>query len=94
MPHLLVRHKVQDYARWKPGFDEHGATRKASSSKGGLLFRSADDPNELVILLEFEDLDKARAFAGSDDLREKMREVGVVDQPDIYFLEEVDRPPA
>ena len=93
MPYLLVRHKVQDYAKWKPGFDEHGAVRKASSSKGGLLFRNADDPNELVILLEFEDLDRAREFARSDDLRDKMRQVGVVDQPYIYFLEEADRPP-
>ena len=94
MSYVLVRHKVADYARWKPGFDEHGATRKASTSKGGLLFRNADDPNEIVILLEFEDLDRARAFASSDDLRQKMQEVGVIDRPDIYFLDEVDRPPA
>lgn len=94
MPYLLVRHRVADFARWKPGFDGHGAVRRASGSKGGLLLRNHDDPNEVVILLEFEDLERARAFAGSDDLREKMREVGVVDQPDLYFLDEVDRPPA
>lgn len=30
MPHLLIRHKVQDYDAWKPAFDEHGAFRISS----------------------------------------------------------------
>jgi hypothetical protein len=41
---------VQDYGKWKAAFDAHGATRKASGSKGGRLLRNAEDPNELVIL--------------------------------------------
>ncbi len=45
MPYILVRHKVEDYAKWKPVFDEHGAARKAIGSKGGYLFRNIDDPN-------------------------------------------------
>src|SRR5215208_4517756 len=64
MPYLLVRHKVEDYERWKPGFEEHGATRKESGSKGVRLFRSADDPNETVILLEWDDLENARQRGG------------------------------
>ena len=34
MPYLLIRHKVQDYSRWKPLFDQHGEARKAMGSKG------------------------------------------------------------
>src|SRR5215211_7845845 len=67
MPYVLVRHKVEDYERWKPGFEEHGATRKESGSKGVRLFRNADDPNETVIITEWDDLEKARQFAQSDD---------------------------
>lgn len=92
MAYILVRHKVQDYATWKPGFDDHASTREASGSKGGFVFRNTDDPNEVVVLLEWDDLEKARRFSQSDDLREKMQEVGVVDQPDVYFLDEADRP--
>jgi heme-degrading monooxygenase HmoA len=88
MPYLLVRHKVEDYARWRPIYDEHGATRKASGSAGGRVFRSADNPNEVVILLEWDDLEKARQFAQSEDLRQAMQRAGVVDQPDVYFLNE------
>ena len=94
MPHILVRHKVQDYAKWKPVFDEHGATQRAGGSRGGYLFRNADDPNEVVALIEWDDLAKARNFVNSADLREAMERAGVSDQPDIYFLDEIERPTA
>ncbi len=90
MPYTLLRHKVEDYERWKPVFDEHVPTFKQSGSKGGRLFRNADDPNETVILLEWDDIEKARQFYRSDDLRETMQRAGVAEQPDIYFLEEVE----
>ncbi len=90
MPYILVRHKVEDYARWKPIFDEHSATRRKSGSQGGQLFRNAQNPNEVVALFEWDDLENAQQFAQSDDLREKMQQAGVADQPDIYFLEEVE----
>ena len=93
MPYLLVRHKVADYAQWKPIFDQHAATRKASGSKGGHLFRNANDPNELLILFQWDDLDKARQFTQSNDLREVMQKAGVVDQPDVYFLEAIEEVP-
>ncbi len=57
------------------------------------LFRNADDPNEVVIVLEWNDLEEARRFAQSEDLREAMQRHGVVGQSDIYFLEEVERLP-
>jgi heme-degrading monooxygenase HmoA len=91
MAQLFIRHKVKDYAKWKPQFDEHGAKRKAAGSKGGRLFRSEKDPNEVVILLEWEDLVKAHKFAESEDLRQTMERVGVVGKPDIYFLEEIGK---
>jgi hypothetical protein len=46
-----------------------------------------------VILLEWDDLENARQFAQSEDLREIMQRYGVVGQPDIYFLEEVEQVP-
>ena len=92
MPYLLVRHKVEECQRWKPVFDhDHGATRARSGSKEGRILRNADDPNELLILLEWDSLENARRFTDADDLREAMQRAGVADQPDVYFLEEVER---
>ena len=50
------------------------------------LLRNIDDPNEVILLFEAEDIEKAREFANSSDLRETMQKVGVIDKPDIYFL--------
>lgn len=91
MPYLLVHHRVRDYAKWKPVFDEHGRARRTAGSGGGYLLRTADDPNDLVILLEWDTLPNARKFAESEDLRETMARAGVVARPDLYFLEEIER---
>jgi heme-degrading monooxygenase HmoA len=92
MPYLAVQLKVQDFTRWKGVFDEHGSMRRASGSKGGYVFQSADDPNAVVVVLEWDDLNRARQFAQSADLRQAMERSGVVEQPGIHFLEAVDRP--
>jgi hypothetical protein len=87
MSFVIFRTKVADYARWKPIFDADGANRQAGGSKGGQLFRSADDPNEVVMLFEW-DLEKARQFSQSEELRAKMQEAVVLGPPDVYFLKD------
>ncbi len=92
MPYILIRHTVEDYDRWKSVFDDHAPLRQAAGSKGGYLFRSADNPNEVVLIMEMEDLDRARQLVGSDDLRQVVQQAGVTGPPEIRFLELADRP--
>jgi heme-degrading monooxygenase HmoA len=89
---LFKNSEIEDYDKWKAVFDEQGATRQAAGSKGGFVLRNADDPNQITVLLEWDNLENARAFAGSDDLREAMQRAGVTGQPNVYFLDEADRP--
>jgi len=86
MPFILIRHKVRDFKTWKTGYDAHQPKRTEAGLTEKYLLRGADDANEVVILFEAQDLNRAKTFAASADLREKMQEVGVVDKPDIYFL--------
>jgi len=83
---LLVRHKVSDFAKWKPVYDAHLSARQKAGLKEEHLFRNADDPNEVLLLFSVEDFDKAKAFSASDDLRQAMERAGVSDKPDVYFL--------
>ncbi len=87
MAFLLIRHKVRDFATWKAGYDGHQPKRNEAGLTEKYLLRSSDDANNVVILFEAQDLERAKTFAASADLREKMEEVGVIDKPDIYFLE-------
>ena len=62
----------------------------AARQKAGLtekhLLHDTDDSNNLVLLFEADDIQKAKEFAASADLRETMQKAGVIDKPDIYFL--------
>ncbi len=86
MPHLLVRHIVADFAKWKPVYDTHLAARQTAGLREKNLWRGVDNPNEVVLLFEAEDLKRAQAFTASPDLREAMQKAGVVGKPDILFL--------
>jgi hypothetical protein len=90
MSYVIVKHKVADYARWKPLFDADGANRQAGCSKGGQLFRSADDPNEVVMLFEW-DLEQVRQFRQREALSAKLQAVGALGPFDCYFLEEIEQ---
>ena len=86
MTHVLIRHKVTDFAKWKPAYDAHLTTRKEAGLKEKSLLRSIDNPNEVVLLFEAEDLKKAKAFSESANLSEVMQKAGVIGKPDILFL--------
>ena len=83
---MLIRHKVKDFKSWKAGYDAHLPKRTEAGLTEAYLLRSSDDPNEVVLLFEAHDLSRAKTFAASAELRERMQEVGVVDKPDIFFL--------
>ena len=91
MAYMLVKHKVEDYKKWKTVYDGHESIRKKSGSKGAHLFRGKDNSNELVILFEWDSVENAKKFAASQDLRETMQKAGVVEMPDIFYLDEVQK---
>ncbi|HVZ38847.1 MAG TPA: antibiotic biosynthesis monooxygenase [Candidatus Kapabacteria bacterium] len=87
MPYILVRHTVEDFDKWKTIFDEDAPNRQAGGSLGGQLMQTAGNPNEVTVLLKWESLEKAQAFAQSDTLREAMSRAGVVGKPEVSFIE-------
>lgn len=94
MPFILVRANFRDFATWKAAFDEVAALRRSYGSKGVAVYRNADRSNEVVILGEYEDLEKARQLFQSPEFREATQRGGVTSPPEVTFLDEVDRLPA
>ncbi|MBI2845138.1 MAG: cyclase [Chloroflexi bacterium] len=88
MPHLLVKLTLEDYARWKPVFDEYAALRKTNGSQGGHLFQNASNPNEVFILFEW-DPEKSKAYFGSEEVKAAMQRAGVTGR-ELVFLTEVE----
>ena len=88
MVHVLVRHKVADYSRWKEAFDSHLATRKRAGETGYHLFHSVDDPRDVFVLLDWTSVEEARKFMNSDALRQRMKDAGVQGTPEVQYLED------
>jgi quinol monooxygenase YgiN len=87
MAHLLIKHKVKDYPRWKKIFDEFKDTRKAGGEKSYEIFHPEDDPKNLLAIFEWDNLANAKKFVVSPELKAAMSNAGVVEQPEVYYLE-------
>jgi hypothetical protein len=86
MAHMLIRHRVHDFDKWKVAYDSHRQVRAAAGLKDLHLWRNVDDPREIFLLFEAADVAKAKAFAKSAELKERMTTAGVIGPPDISFL--------
>ncbi len=88
MVHVLVRHKVADYNRWKETFDSHLTARKRAGETGCHLFHNLEDPRDVFLLSDWQSAEEARKFMNSDELRDAMKKAGVVGTPEIQYLED------
>ena len=91
MAHLFIRHKVKDYTAWKSGFDAFIENRRAGGEKSYQIFHPDDDPNNLLLLFEWDSLENGRKFLANPQLQAAMGEAGVIEAPEVYFLEEAAR---
>jgi len=78
---------VQDYAKWKSVYDTLDSFHKRHGVKSAQIFRRTEDPNELVIVSEFDNAAAAHAFVQLDELKQIMQQAGVSDHPDIYVVD-------
>jgi len=86
MAHMLVRHKVREYSQWKPVFDSHRKAHKAATLKLGLVLRNEEDPNDVFVLFDVGDMQKAQRFLNSAKFKAAMKAAGVVGRPKAYLL--------
>lgn len=89
MATLFVRHDVADFATWKKAYDDFDDERAALGVTGHGVYRVEDDPNSVIIYHHFDSMDAARAFMGSERLREVMTAAGVRGKPTVWFATRV-----
>jgi hypothetical protein len=82
---LSIHHKVKDYVTWRKGYDEHEKSRLSAGVTNGRVFRAADDPNDVMVVLDASDIEKARAWLVAEDLKTAMHKAGVIGSPSIRF---------
>ena len=89
--YLIVRHKVKDFQTWKSAFYEDAARMKKFGAKCGQIFRNINDRQEIIVFMEWDNMEDVIKFTSAPDLESKMKQGTVMDKPDGYFLEEVEK---
>jgi quinol monooxygenase YgiN len=85
---LFIRHRVADYAKWKPVYDEYD--RKGDGITRASVHRDVDDPDVVVVTETFPDTNLARKHASTETLRSAMERAGVQGPPEFWFVEDVE----
>jgi hypothetical protein len=59
---IRIEHSVPSFDKWKQAFDRDPADRKGSGVRRYRVLRLNDDPNYVIIDLEFDSAGEAEAF--------------------------------
>jgi hypothetical protein len=65
VPVLRIEHPVLDYDAWKQAFDRDPAGREQAGVRRYQVFRGMEDPNYVLIDLEFDTATEAQAMFAS-----------------------------
>lgn len=85
MVKMIVRHKVANYNEWKPVYDKHGAVRKEYGCKNETVFSNVQDPNDVLVVLQWESQEDAIKFGQSASLQTEEARAGVIGTPEVSF---------
>jgi hypothetical protein len=86
MTHVLARHKVENFEKWKAVYDSDSEARRQAGLHEVFVLRNVSEPLEVFVLAKVDDLAKAHAYSDTPGLMEKMIAAGVTDRPDIVYL--------
>ncbi|MGZ7136338.1 MAG: putative quinol monooxygenase [Methanobacterium sp.] len=88
---VLVMYKIKDFKKWKLNNENGAGTRKSKGSRDAYVYNKKNNPNELVVLYNWDDLDNARKYFESEEFKNQMEEAGLNSDPEIQYLEEKER---
>lgn len=86
---MVIRHKVANYAKWKPHYDEFDSARLSHGLHNYVIARGTEDSNMVLVSMKMDDINKAKELGASKELKDKMKIAGVTGTPIIDYVESV-----
>lgn len=87
---MIVTHKVEDYKLWKPVHERSIAAKRSYGWTKCAVFSIDGDKNHIMVMEQFASLDRARAYAESNELRDEMAASGVSSNPEVRFVKNLN----
>jgi heme-degrading monooxygenase HmoA len=89
MAHTIGRVRVHDFDHFLRTFTTRGKQKRGEhGSRGAKIFRSTENPNEAIVIFDWDRADAERFF-NDDEAQRIMKEAGVQGPPQLFFAEEV-----
>jgi len=88
---LVVHHRVDDVAAWKPVFDEHEGVRRSHGEIEHRLYQDPLEPNRIVVHNDFPTVEAARGLMADPSLQDAMKRGGVKGEPGVGLAELAER---
>ncbi len=82
---VVMTHKVKDWDAWKKEFDSHKQVRMDAGLLDRAVGHSVDDTRMVTLVFAVTDMEKAKTFMASKDLKDKMTAAGVEGPPATFF---------
>ena len=86
---VFLRHTISDYPKWRKVYDAAADLKKSGGVLAEAVYQSADDPNDVTVTHEFATLDAARTYLAREDLKEAIKEAGVIGAPTVWYTNQV-----
>jgi ribosomal protein L35AE/L33A len=88
---LRIEHPVPEYAAWKQAFDSDPANRRQSGVRRYQILRALDDPNYVLIDLEFDTPAEAEALLAKMRVIWERVQGTIMTNPKARIAETVER---
>ena len=62
MPTLHIEHPITDFPTWDAAFGRFADARRGAGARDERIHQPVDDPNSVVVDLDFDTVDQAKAF--------------------------------
>ncbi len=89
MATVINSHKVENFDKWKTGFDAGAAMREQVGIKILGVYQSSDNENEVTVISEMASPELARAVLNSPEMKAAIEKSGAVSVPEIKILKQV-----
>jgi len=87
MTTALILHRVNDFDTFKQVYGSVAPLQAAGGVTAESVHQMAGDPNNVLVIHEFDSLDSARSFFADPQLHDAMMRGGVKGEPRIEFFD-------
>jgi hypothetical protein len=88
--YLSITHEVADYDNWKVVFDKFRTERTEAGIVDIFVKQNINNTNSITVFSRILDMTKAEQFMASNQLKDAMKNAGVVSNPEIIFYKSAE----